>query len=340
MKLATKASAGVASSSAAAPSWRIRPVDDHADPVGERGRVLEVVRDDQRRQPQLGEQLGELAANDAARCARRAPRAARRAAARRVARERAGERDALPLAAGEIAGAGARRGARSGSARAARPPARGRRRRRCGGRRGAGRARTPGRRARPSAARAAGRRAASLSNQVPPPSATLPRSGRSSPAIARSTLDFPAPDGPTSASVSRPSSSATERRKERRGWSRSRLERVHRGHQLDGEEDGGADDDELGADRERDVEVDVELLVDRERECLRDALERAGEHDRRAELADARGRTRAPSRAPRPPAASGSATRKKVRAGPAPSVRAAPVSDGSTASKAEMAARR
>ena len=43
---------------------------------------------------------------------------------------------------------------------------------------------------------------------------------------------------------------------------------------------------------------------------------------------------------PRPPAASGSATRKNVRAGPAPSVRAAPVSDGSTASNAEIAARR
>ena len=57
-------------------------------------------------------------------------------------------------------------------------------------------------------------------------------------------------------------------------------------HELDGEEEEGADDDEHGADRERDVEVDVELLVDRQRERLRDALERAGEHDRRAELAD------------------------------------------------------
>ena len=44
--------------------------------------------------------------------------------------------------------------------------------------------------------------------------------------------------------------------------------------------------------------------------------------------------------APRPPDASGSATRKNVRAGPAPSVRAAPVSAGSTASNAAIAARR
>ncbi len=45
-------------------------------------------------------------------------------------------------------------------------------------------------------------------------------------------------------------------------------------------------DDQQRADRQRDVEVDVELLVDRERERLRDALQRAGEHDRRAELAE------------------------------------------------------
>ena len=37
------------------------------------------------------------------------------------------------------------------------------------------------------------------------------------------------------------------------------------------------------------VKLEVELLVDRERERLRDALERAGEHDRRAELAQAPG---------------------------------------------------
>ena len=36
-----------------------------------------------------------------------------------------------------------------------------------------------------------------------------------------------------------------------------------------------------------DVEVDLELRVDRERQRLRHALEAAGEHDRRAELAEA-----------------------------------------------------
>ena len=51
MKLATNASAGVASSSAAAPELENPALDDDADSVGERSRVLEVVRDDQRRQP-------------------------------------------------------------------------------------------------------------------------------------------------------------------------------------------------------------------------------------------------------------------------------------------------
>ena len=43
-----------------------------------------------------------------------------------------------------------------------------------------------------------------------------PRSGRRSPATARSTLDLPAPEGPTSATVSAPIVSASARRKERR----------------------------------------------------------------------------------------------------------------------------
>ena len=93
--------------------------------------------------------------------------------------------------------------------------------------------------------------------------------------------------------------------------------------------------DEFGADRERDLEVDVELLVDRERERLGHALERAGEHDRRPKLADSA------CERERPAAAEASSRerkrdRKNVRPGPAPSVRAAPVSEASTASKAEI----
>ena len=88
------------------------------------------------------------------------------------------------------------------------------------------------------------------------------------------------------------------------------------------------------------VEVDVELLVDRERERLRDALERAGEHDRGAELAE-------PSReGERSAGAEPAARERKHRRagrrvlGPAPSVRAAAGSVGSTASNAEIAVRR
>ena len=128
MKLATKASAGAASSSAAVPSWRIAPVDDHADAVGERRGVLEVVRDEQRRQAQLGEELRELAADDAARV--RIERGERLVEQQhgRVARERAGKRDSLALATRELARPRGRRGGRSGSARAARRPAHARRR--------------------------------------------------------------------------------------------------------------------------------------------------------------------------------------------------------------------
>ena len=47
MNEATNGSAGRATSSPGVPSWRSSPVDDHADAIGERGRVLEVVGDEQ-----------------------------------------------------------------------------------------------------------------------------------------------------------------------------------------------------------------------------------------------------------------------------------------------------
>ncbi len=82
-------------------------LDDHAHPVGERGRVLEVVRDEERRQPQLGEELGELAANDPARVGVERRERLVEQQHRRVARERPRQRDPLALAAGEVAGTGA-----------------------------------------------------------------------------------------------------------------------------------------------------------------------------------------------------------------------------------------
>ena len=84
------------------PSWRIRPVDDHPDPVGERRRVVEVVRDEQRRQPQLGQELGQLAADDVARvCVERRERLVEQEH-RRVAGECPRKRDPLPLTPREI----------------------------------------------------------------------------------------------------------------------------------------------------------------------------------------------------------------------------------------------
>ncbi len=53
MKLATNGSAGLATSSAAVPRWRMRPSTMHADVVGESGGVFEVVGDEDRRQREV-----------------------------------------------------------------------------------------------------------------------------------------------------------------------------------------------------------------------------------------------------------------------------------------------
>src|SRR5206468_6739831 len=89
--------------------------DDHSDTVGERGRVLEVVRHEEGRQPRLAKVLGELGAN-------RGPRVGVERRERLVeqqdsgvAGERAGERDPLALAARELAGPGRGEGADTGA---------------------------------------------------------------------------------------------------------------------------------------------------------------------------------------------------------------------------------
>ena len=106
--------------------------------------------------------------------------------------------------------------------------------------------------------------------------------------------------------------------------------------ELEREQEGGADDDEQRADRERDVEVVVELGVDGERQRLGDPRRLPANMI----VAPNSPRPRAnASAAPaaRPPRASGSAMRKNVRAGPAPSVREASTRFGSTASNAAIA---
>ena len=86
-------------------------VDDHADPVGQRGCVLEVVRDEDRREPELAQQLVQLGAHRGLRvCVERGQRLVEQQRLR-PAGKRAGKRDALPLAAGQLPhpGAGERR---------------------------------------------------------------------------------------------------------------------------------------------------------------------------------------------------------------------------------------
>ena len=292
VKLATNASAGVATSSCrACRLWRMLPVDDHADPVGERRRVLEVVRDEDRRQRELAEQLVQLVRTRGARV--------------RVER---GQRLV------EQQHAGSRASARASATRWRSPPESSRTRAsaRCAIRKRSSSSSTRAlrrRRSRTFASDVEVREERVLLEDVAdaPPlrrqvdaalpcrarrrrrATTRPRRGRSSPATTRSTVVFPAPDGPTSAT----SGAVADGQLDGRVEAAKRMGEVdaerHRVRSLTERRIGRADDHEHGADREGDVEVDVELLVDRERERLGDALERAGEHDRRAELADPAG---------------------------------------------------
>ena len=102
MKLATNESAGVGDELGGGAVWRMLPVDDDPDAVGERGRVLEVVRDEDRRQREVAEQLVQLGAHRRLGVGvQRRERLVEEEDAG-IVRERAGERDALPLAAREL----------------------------------------------------------------------------------------------------------------------------------------------------------------------------------------------------------------------------------------------
>ena len=186
-------------------------LDEDGDPVCQGSRVEEVVRDDDRRQVELAQERPQLGADLSA--AVRIERGHRLVeqedsgpAARalwRVPLADALLRTALPASPSpalrsRIARGGLRRRPRT---------------RRCARPRGAGTARTPGRRSRPSAPRDEGR--PGQPNHVSSPTTIVPRLGRLSPATASRTVVLPAPDGPTRATVSRPTSSATSTSKER-----------------------------------------------------------------------------------------------------------------------------
>ena len=102
MSDATNASSGRATSSAGDDALPQLPVDEDSHLVRERGRVLEVVRDEDHRQPEVAQQLAQLEPHRRLRV--RVERRQRLVEEQhvRLARERAGERDALLLAAGEL----------------------------------------------------------------------------------------------------------------------------------------------------------------------------------------------------------------------------------------------
>jgi hypothetical protein len=76
---------------------------DHADPVGERGRVLEVVCDEEHLQAAFAEQVVQLKADGALRVRVEGGERFVEARGPRFACERAGERDTLALAARKLA---------------------------------------------------------------------------------------------------------------------------------------------------------------------------------------------------------------------------------------------
>src|SRR5205085_10926691 len=83
---------------------------------------------------------------------------------------------------------------------------------------------------------------------------------------------------------------SARRRGRTRGAERRERDRAGpSGNELEGEQEHGAEADEERADRQRGIEVDLELGVDGERESLRDPLEAAGEEQRGPELAQPSG---------------------------------------------------
>ena len=107
MKVATNGSTGAETSSVGVPELEDAAVADHADAVGERRGVLEVVGDEQRRQCQRWSSSRSSARTPARVWASSAESGSSSSSTAGIARERAGERDALALAAGELAHPGA-----------------------------------------------------------------------------------------------------------------------------------------------------------------------------------------------------------------------------------------
>ena len=272
------------------------------------GGVLVVVRDEQRGQPELVQQLLQLAAHGRLRVRVERRRAARRAAARR-GRARARGRGRRAAARRPRAPSAWRREVRDAEALEVLVDARrDRRRRRSCARSCAGRARTPGTRARRGARPARGRASLLASSQTSSPSAMRPRGRAHEPRDRAEHRRLPGARRPDE----RDRALDLQLDVEVEGAQRQADlggERVH-----DSAPSGGrcADDGRprcqrplilsesriarlmitssaLIASATSNPLISSNGLVDRERERLRLALEAAGEHDRGAELAEPAG---------------------------------------------------
>ena len=132
------------------------PLDENRDPVGDRRRVHEVVRDEDRRQPELAQERAQLCAHPPARV--RVERRHRLVQEQHLGPpgERPRQGDPLALPSGKLGGLRLREPRDPEPLQQVSPACR-LRRRRSSPRTGAGRARTPGARSRRRAARAGGR---------------------------------------------------------------------------------------------------------------------------------------------------------------------------------------
>ena len=120
MRLATNSSAGCAVSSSGGPDLVQLPVADHADAVGQRAGVEEVVGDDQRRDAQAREDVRRALRARRCGCARPARRAARRAAGPSGRGRGRGRRRRAGVRRRRAGSASRARGARCAGARAVR----------------------------------------------------------------------------------------------------------------------------------------------------------------------------------------------------------------------------
>ena len=289
--------------------------------------------------PASREHGGQLAAGARRACAGRAPTsgsssssaAGRRASARASAtRWRSPPDSVRGPRVGEVA---RRRSARAARARAGARSPRGDAAQRVGdvlpGAQVARTARSPGRRSRSAAARARRRCRARCRARPPRRRPRGPRRGRSEPGDdAQDRASCRRPTGP--ASARQPPAGDLERDVEvERPEPRARPQRAAPPSQaeplssLTASSSAAETRDQHGRERERAGEVGREALVDRQRHGLGDAAERAGEHQRRAELAQ---RAAPGEREPGDQARRrrrGSRSRANVRASPAPSVREA-----------------